>query len=259
MGMSSFRRASSGGDRERAEQLGREVQVLEHVIKVAFKNGMPTKVGPDAKHMEYVAHAERKAREALPKKDRGHPNRWIIPQWHPDMGDPAPAFEMLRILAVGVMRQSPDVYDITFNPYEEGYMELIFEIDGKQFANINVVDGEDENLRYGFFPISGEEAYHDTLAGMLEEFTPETKAAQETLAPEDTGEFLWLDPEVRADIVPLSNDPTIAALQQRLRGTILELREAEEERQPGFITNKIRSRMAQAHEALVEARARRYY
>lgn len=260
MGYGSFQEARRSGDKEKADRLGPEVAVLSHVIKVAFRGDTPTKVGPDPKHMEYVDYMERQTRKSLPKEDYGHPNRWVVPQWHEDLGDPGPRFEMLRVLALTVMKTHPDVYDITFNPYEEGYMEVKFEIDGRSHSNVVVVDRE-ETLHYGVFLAGGAEFYYDSADEALVQFDliPGADVA-EVLAPEPVGEFAWLEPGLRADIVPLSDDPAIATLQQTLRSEVTELYEAEQEEQPYFIINKIRRRMAVAHEKLIEARSsRRYY
>ena len=135
-GYRRFQEALRKGDRETVERLGPETACIAHVIKVAFEGGKPTKVGPDPKHMAFVKHIENEARKLLPTEDYGPPNRWIVPHWHEDHGDPVPRFEMLRVLALAVMEAHPDVYDIAFNPYEEGYMEVIFEIDGRPHSNV---------------------------------------------------------------------------------------------------------------------------
>lgn len=260
-GYRRFQEALRKGDKDTIERLGPEVASIAHVIKVAFKGNTPTKTGPDPKHMEYVEHMEREARKALPKKDYGHPNKWVIPHWHEDLGDPGPRFEMLRVLARAVMEAHPNVYDIAFNPYEEGYMEVIFEIDSRLHSNVVVVDRE-ETLHYGIFLAGGAEFYYDSIEEALVQFNliPGVDVVPQEVPEVEAGEFAWLEPELRADILPLSDDPVIAALQQVLRKEIIELYEAEQEEQPDFIINKIRRRMAAAHEKLIEARSsRRYY
>lgn len=257
LGNTKFQKAIRMKDSETSKRLGPELQVINHVLKVAFRGTQPTKVGPDPNHMKFVAYEEAQARAALPVKDYSHPNRWVVPYWGDDYGDPMPMFEMLRILARAVQEQFGYLYDIAFNPYEVGQMETIYEIDGKPYATASVIEGDD-NLIYSIF-YEGERHQFESIDDALTIFTPNEQQTEEVEEEEDPADLAWLAPELRADVVPLSDDPNIASLQERLRSIIIEMREAEEDQEPPFIVKGIQRRLAAAHEALIEARNRRYY
>jgi len=248
-----FQEARRKGDKELADRLGPEAQVLEHVLKVAFRGDQPTGVGPDPKHMEYIAHIERKAAEGASKKDYRHPNYWVIPDWHPDTGDPEPAFEMLRVFSSAVMEIEPERFDIVFNPYAEGSMQVLFEEDGRQYASLTIVDREDTPT-YALFLTSGEggEVYFTDIEEGLQYFEPEITGYEEEVeaVEEPDDELAFLEPELRADLEPLSEDPEIASIQQELRRLVFELRDAMEDEEPPFIITKIQRRIATTHERL---------
>lgn len=84
--------------------------------------------------------------------------KWAIPKWHADFGDPIIEFNLLKgFCSVLLIRYSSIV--VKLDCYEEGYMNVdIFSDTKKKIAELHVADTEE--CSYGlFFTTDGEEFY----------------------------------------------------------------------------------------------------
>lgn len=230
LGRKSLQRAYAENDEERIDELGKEVQVYNHILNTCFSNrGDKHKdLRPDPKHLAYLAIIE----------GRVCPAGYTMDHWVNLVG--------------GKSGSRTEAWDL-IKHYNNGCLtcqRTVGNIDPALVVRTGVTP-EVTQFTNKMFPVVA---------------APDIQTVE--IAQEQPDDILsGLPPEVRADIDPISSNPQVAAIQNKLINLIQELRIAMEDREPAFVISKIQRQIASTHEQLVAVRShsskrysrRRYY
>ena len=81
---------------------------------------------------------------------------WIVPEWHPDFGDPKSEFILLQNFAVQLSVNLPEL-NSELDAFEEGYMCVVITNNTVKIAELFVTDIQTKTLCLYVFDDSGKD------------------------------------------------------------------------------------------------------
>ena len=97
------------------------------------------------------------------------PKTWTAPEWHPDFGDPTEELESLRAVSAAILNSIPQA-PVRLECVEEGYMSVEVTQRGVTIGEVNVVDSDSTDQRFGVFIETAEqddEAYFSDVTSVV--------------------------------------------------------------------------------------------